>query len=223
MQLIIGNYNYSSWSMRPWLFVDYHALPVEVVKMHLTSEALLSRLRQHFSDGKVPLLVTETGEIWDSLAILEFLGERYPQTHPWPIDSEARAVARSVSAEMHSSFNALRTEVPMNCRRYYPGLRLSQRAQREVQRISEVWSYCRVRFGGEGPWLFGSFSIADAMFAPVVMRFRSVDIELTEDASAYCETVSQSASVKKWIEMALNEPETIDAAELDLPSQILKS
>jgi len=201
MQLIIGNYNYSSWSMRPWLFVDYHALPVEVVKMHLTSEALLSRLRQHFSDGKVPLLVTETGEI----------------------DSEARAVARSVSAEMHSSFNALRTEVPMNCRRYYPGLRLSQRAQKEVQRISEVWSYCRVRFGGEGPWLFGSFSIADAMFAPVVMRFRSVDIELTEDASAYCETVSQSASVKKWIEMALNEPETIDAAELDLPSQILKS
>jgi len=152
MQLIIGNYNYSSWSMRPWLFIEHHALPVEVLKMHLSSEELLSRLGQHFSDGKVPLLTTDTGDVWDSLAILEFLGERYPHTQPWPIDTQARAIARSVSAEMHSSFNALRTEVPMNCRRYYSELRLSDKAKSEVQRIMKVWSYCRVNFGEGGPW-----------------------------------------------------------------------
>ncbi len=223
MQLIIGNYNYSSWSMRPWLFVEYHRLPVEVLKMHLGSEALLSKLDQHFSDRKVPLLITDTAEVWDSLAILDFLGEHYPQTKPWPIESEARAVARSVSAEMHSSFNALRAEVPMNCRRYYPGLELSHSAQKEVQRIMEIWSYCRDRFGAGGPWLFGSFTIADAMYAPVVMRFRSVDIEMSDDIKAYCETVNHSTAVKEWIDRALNEPEKIEAAELDLPSQVLNS
>ena len=219
MKLIIGNYNYSTWSMRPWLFVHYHQLPVDIVSMRLFSEQLIAELDHHFSNGKVPLLLDGELEVWDSLAILEYLGERFPHTSPWPAASEARAVARAVSAEMHSSFGALRDEAPMNIRTKFPGYALSESARRDITRIQEVWRYCRETYGSEGPWLFGGFSIADAMFAPVVMRFRSVEVDLDPPSAGYCQTMNACESVKHWISLAYGESDTVVEDELDWPSE----
>ena len=219
MQLIIGNHNYSTWSMRPWLFVHYHQLPVEVHKMNLFSPALAAKLDGHFSNGKVPLLIDGAFEVWDSLAILEYLGERYSETDPWPEDISARAVARAVSAEMHSSFTALRDEAPMNCRTRFPGFQLSTAAKRDVARIESIWNRCRAEYGSDGPWLFGNFSIADAMYAPVVMRFRSVEVELDDVALEYCETVNRCESVRQWLKLALAEDHIVKEDEIDWPGE----
>ena len=219
MKLIIGDYNYSTWSMRPWLFLHKHNLPVEVKRYDLSSDAMRQVLSDRFSNGKVPVLLDGATEVWDSLAILEYLGERFPDSRPWPKDPEARAVARSVSAEMHSSFGALRGEAPMNLRRRFPGYRLSQAAISDVHRIQTVWRYCRDRFANGGPWLFGEFTIADAMYAPVVMRFRSISVGLDADAANYCRTVECDLSVREWIRRGLAETHRVDEDELDLPSE----
>ncbi|MBX2867431.1 MAG: glutathione S-transferase [Acidiferrobacterales bacterium] len=221
MQLIIGNYNYSTWSMRPWLFVDFHSLPVEIIQMPLFSDQLASCLQPRFSNGKVPLLLDGDVEVWDSIAILEYLGECYPDSGAWPADRTARAVARAACAEMHSSFHALRSELPMNCRRYFPDYRLSAEALADIHRVTAIWAYCKTRFGTGGPWLFGSFSNVDAMFAPVVMRFRSVDVSLSDLAMEYCHTVNACPSVKKWVSLALGEQEVVPVDEIDAPSELL--
>ena len=219
MELIIGDFNYSTWSMRPWLFVHKHQLPVQVSRYGLSSEELPQVLSKRFSAGKVPTLSDGSVEVWDSLAILEYLAERYPNTIAWPKDPSARAQARSISAEMHSSFVNLRSEAPMNIRRHFPGYTLSDSAVSDVVRIQEIWRYCRNRFANQGPWLFGSFTIADAMYAPVVMRFRSVDVDLDDCANEYCHTVNNDPAVRKWIQMALSETHRVDEDELDWPSQ----
>jgi glutathione S-transferase len=219
MQLIIGNYNYSTWSMRAWLLVHRFDLPVSVMCRNLFTEDMKAVLEGRFSNGKVPLLLDGNFEVWDSLAILEYLGERFPEIRPWPDDAAARAVARSVSAEMHSSFSAIRSEAPMNLRRRFPGYRLGPEALDDVARIQSVWRYCRQRFGTQGPWLFGDFSIADAMFAPVVMRFRSVEVALDETATSYCETVNGDSSVMEWIRRAWTESHVVAEDEIDWPSE----
>ncbi len=219
MRLIIGDSNYSTWSMRPWLFVRRHGLPVEVERYGLSSGEMRRVLSKRFSGGKVPVLVDGGIEVWDSLAILEYLGERFPGSAPWPEDPAARAAARAASAEMHSSFGALRAEVPMNLRRRFPGYRPGAAAMRDVDRILAVWHYCRERFGSTGPWLFGRFSIADAMYAPVVMRFRSVPVELDTGAAEYCRTVETDPSVREWIRLALLETRIVEEDELDWPSE----
>ena len=219
MRLLIGDHNYSTWSMRPWLFVHKHALPVEVERYDLSSNEMRRVLDDRFSNGKVPVLLDGTTEVWDSLAILEFLGERFPGTRAWPEDSEARAVARSVCAEMHSSFGALRSEAPMNLRRRFPGYRLSEAALADVRRILAVWRYCRDRHAPEGPWLFGRFTIADAMYAPVVMRFRGIPVDLDARATDYCRTVERDPSVREWIRRGLAESHVVDEDELDWPSE----
>ena len=219
MRLIIGDHNYSTWSMRPWLFVHRHGLPVEVRRYGLSGDEMRRVLSERFSGGKVPVLLDGDAEVWDSLAILEYLGERFPASGPWPEDPVARAVARSASAEMHSSFGALRSGAPMNLRRRFPGYRLDGAATRDVQRIQAVWRYCRERFGVGGPWLFGRFSIADAMYAPVVMRFRSVPVELDDHAAEYCRTMESDPSVREWIRLALAESHIVPEDELDWPSE----
>ena len=198
LKLIIGNQNYSSWSMRPWLYVKYHQIECEIEKVVLFSDQAKDKLEQHFSNGKVPLLMNGDLEIWDTMAILEYLAEKFPDTKGWPENTEARAVARSVSAEMHSSFAALRNELPMNCRSYFPGYQLSEAALSDIQRIMTIWNRCRENYAQKGPWLFGEFSIADAMYAPVVMRFRSVDVELDSVSKQYCETMHKCDAVKLW-------------------------
>ena len=162
----------------------------------------------------MPILLDGATEVWDSLAILEYLGEHFPDSPPWPEDPEARAVARSVSAEIHSSFGALRDEAPMNLRRRFPGYRLSEAAILDVHRIQAVWRYCRDRFANGGPWLFGRFTIADAMYAPVVMRFRSIPVDLYADTADYCRTMECDPSVREWIRRGLAESHQVDEDEL---------
>ncbi|MXZ80004.1 MAG: glutathione S-transferase [Gammaproteobacteria bacterium] len=215
MKLVIGNQNYSSWSMRPWLFVAYHDLDIEVEKISLSD---LEALRRRFAHGKVPVLVDGFLEIWDSIAILEYLVELFPHTRGWPDDPEARAVARSVSAEMHSGFSALRNELPMNCRRFFPGYSLSDDSLSDVRRIQQIWNMCRERYGRDGPWLFGRFTVADAMYAPVVMRFRSAEVELDAVSREYFETMHECDAVKRWLAEGRAEAEIVDYDELDWPS-----
>ena len=219
MELIIGDYNYSTWSMRPWLFVHKHSLPVEIQRYGLSSSTMEQVLTKRFSAGKVPVLLDDGKDIWDSLAILEYLGERFPGTNPWPQAIGERAIARSVCAEMHSSFSALRSEAPMNIKRRFPGYRLSEAALKDLNRIQAVWRYCRKNFGHAGPWLFGAFSIADAMYAPVAMRFRSVAVELDDVSQQYCQTMHSDWSVKEWVRRALQENHRVEEDELDWPSE----
>ncbi len=218
MELIIGDYNYSTWSMRPWLFIHKHSLPFKITQFGLSSEAMQQALSTRFSNGKVPVLVESSNEIWDSLAILEYLGERFPETQPWPEDLTARAIARAVSAEMHSSFAALRIQAPMNLRRRFPGYALGEAGNADLKRIESVWGHCRERFAKSGPWLFGKFCVADAMFAPVVMRFRSVEVKLDAVAMQYCRTVEKDPSVREWVRRGLQESHRVDEDELDWPS-----
>ncbi len=221
VKLIIGNQNYSTWSMRPWLFVKFHGLDIQIEKLPLFTDRARQKLDQHSSNGKVPLLLDGDLEIWDTIAILEYLAEKYPQTNGWPDAIDARAVARAVSAEMHSSFTDLRNEVPMNCRRFFPGYPISDGVLRDIGRIQEIWNDCRRCYGQDGPWLFGGFSIADAMYAPVVMRFRSVDVDLDSVSRVYCETVNNCPQVKQWIDNGMQEIEIIKQDELDWPSETI--
>ncbi len=220
-KLIIGNQNYSSWSMRPWLFVKYHELDIDIEKIALFEDASVRKLGQHFSNGKVPLLINDGLEIWDTIAILEYLSESYPHTQGWPENQQARSVARSVCAEMHSSFSSLRNELPMNCRRFFPGYKASDATLVDVARISAIWNHCRSHYGDNGPWLFGEFSIADAMYAPVVMRYRSVEVELDEVSQAYCATMHNCPSVQQWLAEGKHEKEIVEEDELDWPSQTI--
>jgi len=173
----------------------------------------------YFSDGKVPVLCDGDLEIWDSLAILEYLVERFPEKEGWPADIRARAVARSVSAEMHTSYPDLRSEMPMNCRRRFVGFKPSAGARRDLDRLFSVWNDCRSRFGQGGPWLFGRFTVADCMFAPVVMRLVSYEIELDEVASAYVDTLYNAPAAQEWTAAGKAEPEVIAEDEADWPSQ----
>ena len=219
LKLIIGNHNYSSWSLRPWLMLRHHEIPFQCHKVSLFVSTMETELAPYFSDTKVPVLIEGDDQIWDSLAILEYLAERFPEHRAWPEERRARGVARSVSAEMHSSFPDLRGEMPMNCRRRFPGFRPSPRAQRDIDRVLAVWRFCREHFGKDGPWLFGRFSAADCMYAPVVMRFISYGIPLDEVSERYVRTLSSLPAMLEWVELGRAESEVIVEDEADWPSE----
>ncbi len=219
LTLIIGNYNYSSWSLRPWFYLQHQGIPFVTRRISLFTETMDRELEPYFSDGKVPILFADDLEIWDSLAILEFLVENFPDKGGLPKDRTARAQARSVCAEMHSSFTALRGELPMNCRRRFSGFQPSAEALRDIERVVSVWSYCRERFGAGGPWLFGEFSIADCMYAPVVMRLVSYEIAVGPVAAAYLENLYNSPAAQTWIALGKEESEVIQEDEADWPSE----
>lgn len=221
LQLVIGNCNYSSWSLRPWFFLAYHGVDFEVKRVSLFTETMEKELEPYFSDGKVPVLRDGDLEVWDTLAILEYLAERFPELQGWPEDVRARAVARSVSAEMHSSFPDLRSEMPMNCRRRFVGFEPSQAAVRDVQRVAAIWRYCREQFGRNGPWLFGRFSVADCMFAPVVMRFVGYEIKLDETAGRYMDTLYNCHAARTWVALGQAETEVIEEDEAPWPSEAI--
>lgn len=218
LTLVIGNQNYSSWSLRPWLFLAHHDIPFHTRKVSLFTESMERDLAMHFSDNKVPVLIDGDLEVWDSLAILEYLSERFPVVRGWPQERSARAVARSVCAEMHSSFFALRGELPMNCRRRFPGFKPGPEALRDIDRVLGLWNFCRERYGATGPWLFGEFSVADCMYAPVVMRLLSYEIPLDPVATAYAQTLFESPAMQQWIKAGAEEREVIDADEAEWPS-----
>ncbi|MGV6827582.1 MAG: glutathione S-transferase family protein [bacterium] len=212
--LVIGNKNYSTWSLRPWIYLRHHDIPFEEIRVALDQPDTDEKLSQYYSDGKVPVLLHGENIVWDSLSILEYLAERHPETSPWPEDAYVRAVARSMSAEMHSSFTALRNALPMNCRREPADYPLTDEVRRDVSRIQALWAYSRKRFGADGPWLCGEYSIVDAMFAPVVLRFITYKVVVNDVVKAYMDTVLADPALQEWIAAGKLETEIIEADEV---------
>ncbi|BAR63056.1 glutathione S-transferase [Bradyrhizobium diazoefficiens] len=207
LKLAIGNKNYSSWSMRPWLALRANDIPfVEtLIPLYTDNPADKEQILSFSRAGKVPVLVDGETTVWDSLAIIEYIAERYPEVKLWPDDAAARAHARSVCAEMHSGFVALRSECGMNLHRPIRPVALSADAKANVTRIEEIWRECRARHGARGPFLFGRFGAADAMYAPVVHRFRTYAIEVAPDTKAYMETMMALPAFQEWTREGLAE------------------
>ena len=205
LQLVIGDKNLSSWSLRAWLALELTGEPYEELRVRLYQADTREQILRHSPTGKVPLLNTEEGPVWDSLAIAEYLAETYPEAHLWPRGEYARAVARSVCAEMHSGFAALRTHLPMNLQRDQAPDELPEAARADIQRICALWQDCRDRFGADGPFLFGHASIADAFYAPVASRLRCYRIALPAVAEAYVQTIYQWPPFQRWLQAAREE------------------
>src|SRR5450631_738643 len=215
LKLVIGNKNYSSWSMRPWLALRASGIAFEeiFVPIYTDNKADKERLLSFSASGKVPALIDGDVTIWDSLAIIEYLAERFPDARLWPDDRTQRAHARAISAEMHSGFVPLRNECGMNLHRPIRPLALSQDAQANVARIQEIWIGCRERHGQRGPFLFGAFGAADAMFAPVVHRFHTYAIPVAPKAQLYMETMMSLPAFAEWTEAGLAETLVIERFE----------
>jgi glutathione S-transferase len=214
LTLVIGNKNYSSWSMRPWLAMRATGIAFDEVFIPLyTDKADKDRILSVSRAGKVPALVDGDITVWDSLSIIEYLSERFPEAKLWPADRAARAHARSISAEMHSGFMALRNECGMNLHRPVRAVTLSEDAQANVARVQEIWSDCGARYGGGGPFLFGAFTAADAMYAPVVHRFRTYEIKVSPVVQAYMETMMTLPAFAEWTKAGLAETLVIEKFE----------
>ncbi len=213
--LAIGNKNYSSWSLRPWLLLRQAGITFEEVRIPLYAPESAAALAKWSPSGKVPALHDGDIRVWDSLAICEYLAERFPDKELWPSDVAARAVARSVSAEMHSGFTALREHMSMSIRARRPGRGRTPKSLADIARIVSIWTDCRARFGADGDFLFGRFSIADAMYAPVVLRFLTYGVVLEGVAKGYAETVLALPALKEWMADAEVETERIEQFERD--------
>ena len=214
LTLVIGNKNYSSWSMRPWVLLKQLQIPFEEKKLRFHSKEWDAEIERWSPSRLVPVLWRGDQSVWDTLAIMEAVAEWYPDRRVWPHGDRARAFARSAAAEMHSGFRDLRTNMPMNVRASHPGKGLGPAVQANIDRIESLWSEARRRFGSGGPFLFGEFSAADAMFAPVVMRFRTYAVKVSPETARYCETMLASTGVRAWIEDALQEKEFVAEDEL---------
>jgi glutathione S-transferase len=213
MTLIIGNKNYSSWSLRPWLYLKHHGISFDEIRIPLYREDSKKRILSYSPSGKVPVLIDGEAHVWDSLAILEYLAELHPKTRGWPKDIKDRGLGRSLAAEMHSGFQALRTNCGMNCRRPPKAKDLSEEVLRDIARIRQIWQECRARFGSEGPWLFGRFGILDAMYAPVALRFHTYQVDVGVVEQDYVNTVLNHPAIQEWIKAAKQETEIIPAFE----------
>lgn len=208
LTLVIGNKNYSSWSMRPWVAATAFDIPFKEIRIVLDQPDTGSRIAEFSAAGRVPVLLDGETTIWDSLAICEYLAEQFPDRGMWPQDVAARAVARSIYAEMHSGFTGLRSAMGMDIRGRYPGQGRTPEAQGDIGRVCEIWEDCLAQFGHH-EFLFGDFSIADAFYAPVVMRFRSYQVSLAPALQAYCDRVVAHPAVARWVTAALAETEVL--------------
>jgi glutathione S-transferase len=218
LKLIIGNRAYSSWSMRGWLACRQSGEEFEELVVPLFDDEWDRRREgDEFAPslGKVPILWDGECVVWDSLAIVEFLADRVGRDAFWPEDASARGMARSMAAEMHSSFANLRRELPMNVRRSYPPKELSDPVRGEINRIMQLWAQARARFGGTGDYLFGDWCAADIMFAPVVTRFITYGVRLPPFAGTYMKAVLSHPHVTEWIDAAQDEPWVIEQYESD--------
>ena len=205
MLLVVGNKNYSSWSLRAWLAMKVLGLPFEEKRIPLYVPGAREEILRYSPAGKVPCLIDGELRVWDSLAILEYLAEKYPRL--WPAEAAQRAVARSISAEMHSGFPNLRAHMSMNVRKRYPGKGRTPEVEREIERVIAIWSALR------GPFLFGEFGAADAMYAPVVLRFRTYEVALPAACRAYSEAILALPAMKEWIAAAEREAESLPQFE----------
>jgi glutathione S-transferase len=215
LKLVIGNKNYSSWSMRPWVAMRAANIAFEeiFIPLYTDNKADKERILSFSLAGKVPALIDGGITVWDSLAIIEYLAERFPEAALWPSDRAERAHARSISAEMHSGFLPLRNECGMNLHRPVHAIHLSADAQANVARIQQIWIECRERYGKRGPFLFGAFSAVDAMYAPVVHRFRTYAIPVAPQAQAYMDTMMALPAFAEWTREGLAETLVIERFE----------
>jgi len=212
MKLVVGNKNYSSWSLRPWLAMKVAGIAFSEERIALYGPDSRQKILAFSPAGKVPCLIDGELAIWDSLSICEYLAEK--DASLWPRDPAARAVARSVSAEMHSGFQNLRAQMSMNIRKRHPGKGRTPEALADIARILAMWTDCRARFGKDGAFLFGRFSIADAMYAPVVLRFRTYEVELPGACRDYADAILALPAIQEWIAAAKAETETLPQFEL---------
>lgn len=212
MQLIIGNKNYSSWSLRGWLALKAFNLPFEEIKLVLFSDTFHSELAKYSPVGKVPVLVDGDLSVWDSLSICEYLNENYLDGKGWPADKSKRAVARSVVADMHSGLFGIRTEMPMNCRARRH-VELSDQAKKEIATLDALWTKLRAENAQNGDYLFGEFSLADVFFAPVIFRFKTYGIALSAAASDYQTTMLAHPAMQEWLVDAIAETDVYAASE----------
>ena len=214
-KLIIGNKNYSSWSLRGWLAVKQAGVDFEETVVNLGAPDFKQQLREHSAAAKVPVLIHGERLIWDSLAMIEYLAEIAPKAGFWPEDQGNRAHARSVAAEMHSSFGAVRGAMPMNLRKDLAGKGRGPGVDQDIQRITEIWRDCRDRHADKGDFLFGPWSAADTMFAPVVTRFRTYVVELDPVSRAYADAVLGTDRFREWETDALKESWVVAEDEVD--------
>jgi glutathione S-transferase len=217
LKLIIGNKNYSSWSFRPWIAMKVAGIPFEEWVVSLNDPHFKRIVMEISPAGKVPALADGEVQVWESLAILEYLAAKFPDTKLWPEDPKARAHARAIAAEMHAGFVPLRRECPMNFWRPVKRRALSPEAVANVKRIDAMWADCRARFGAGGEFLFGGFGAADAMYAPVVSRFATYAVEVGSAARAYMAAIMELDAWREWKAAAVQEPWVLPEDEPDWP------
>ncbi len=211
--LVIGNKNYSSWSLRPWLLLRHHGIAFEEVRLPLDTPEFHERIAVLSPTGRVPALRVDGEVICDSLAICEYANERWLGGRGWPDDRTVRALARSAAAEMHSGFAALRNQLPMNCRRQPRSRHWDVAVDRDIARIQCLWQELRGRFGEDGEFLCGRFGIVDAMFAPVCMRFHGYGVPLNVAGQAYADAILALPAMREWLAAASAESERVEADE----------
>ena len=217
--LIIGNQKYSSWSLRPWLVLKEFEIDFHESKIYLYKTGSKQQILKYSPSGKVPALIYTSPQdekltIWDSLAICEFLAEQYPNLELWPQDSFMRAEARSVSHEMHSGFNAIRNDLPMNCNTKMIFTNISEALQVDINRVGAIWKNLREKYASKGDFLFGDFSICDAMFAPIALRFNSYGIKVGIIEQEYINSLLALKSIQEWITEGLKETELLEMCEI---------
>ncbi len=215
LHLILGNKNYSSWSLRPWLALKVAGIAFEETVISLEAQDFKARIMALSGVGRVPVLIDGEVRIWESLAILEYLAEKFPSAGLWPKDPAARAHARAIASEMHAGFLPLRRHLPMNVARPVKMCALDEGAAADVTRIDAIWSECRAKFGG--PFLFGPFGGADAMYAPVVWRFHTYAVEVSPAARSYMAAVMALPASGEWHQAARREPWVLPHDEVDWP------
>jgi glutathione S-transferase len=218
LKLIIGNKNYSSWSLRPWIAMKVAGIAFEEQVISLDAKDFKQRLSKISGTGKVPALADGEVSVWESLAILEYLAEKFADARLWPADPVARAHARAIAAEMHAGFVPLRRHLPMNMWRPVGRRELTPEAQANVRRIDAMWTDCRTRYGTGGDFLFGGFGAADAMYAPVVSRFHTYAVEVGAVARAYMDAVMALPAWGEWRAAALKETWVLPEDEVDWPT-----
>jgi len=212
--LVIGNKNYSSWSLRPWLLLKQFGIDFDEIRIPLFTEQMPQLMAKHTPCNKVPVIKEGDFAVWDSLAVCEYINLRFLAERGWPEDLQLMALGRSAVAEMHSGFPDLRHELPMNVRRSYTGFKASEKAQKDIDRIVTLWQQLLERSGG--PWLLGEFSIADAFYAPVASRFNTYGIELPDALQRYVQQVLELEAYQEWLADAKAEKEVIVEEEVEL-------
>jgi glutathione S-transferase len=221
LRLLIGNKNYSSWSLRPWLAMKVAGIAFEETVISLEAKDFKARVTAISRAGKVPVLIDGDVHVWESLAILEYLADKFPGAALWPQGAAAKAHARAVASEMHAGFLPLRRHLPMNMWRPVIARPLDDDAAANVARIDALWSECRAKFGAGGPFLYGTFGAADAMYAPIVSRFHTYDVAVSAVARDYMRAVMALPAWREWRDAARREPWVLPHDEVDWP-QVLR-